>query len=159
MINMYDRDMLELAAKCLFPALVVCSILVSWISRKNRKKAYAKIRNGGIAALKKMSWQDFERYCGLHFENKGYKVQLCGLGGADGGIDLILKKRGKTTMVQCKHWKSRVSVMTVREMFGVMHANRYDAVIIVALTGYTREAQQWAAGKPISLLSGNDLVP
>lgn len=159
MINMFDKDTLELAITFLFPALIICSSLVSWISGKNRKKAYEKIRNGGIAALKKMTWQDFERYCGLHFESKGYKVQLCGLGGADGGIDLILKKRGRTTMVQCKHWKSRVSVMTVREMFGVMHANGYDAVIIVALTGYTREAQQWAAGKPISLLSGTDLVP
>lgn len=153
------KYLLEQALIYLFPALILCDMVIHWMTKKTRRKAYEKVRQGGIAALKRMSWQDFERFCGLHFENKGFKVQLCGLGGADGGIDLLLRKRGKTTMVQCKHWKGKVSVMTVREMFGIMHANRYDAVIIVALTGFTREAQQWAAGKPISLLSGTDLVP
>lgn len=156
---MDNEYLLTQALIWLFPTLIIADMIWYWMTRSNRRKAYEKVRQGGIAALKKMSWQDFERFCGLHFESKGYKVQLCGLGGADGGIDLLLRKRGKTTLVQCKHWKQRVSVMTVREMFGIMHANKYDAVIIVALTGFTREAQQWAAGKPISLLSGTDLVP
>lgn len=158
-----DNDyLLEQALTWLFPSLLLADLLWYWITRpaaRLRRKAYEKVRQGGIAALKAMSWQDFERFCGLHFENQGYKVKLCGLGGADGGIDLLLSKRGKTTLVQCKHWKQRVSVMTVREMYGIMHANKYHAVIIVALTGYTREAQQWAAGKPILLLAGKDLVP
>ncbi|MBI6882916.1 restriction endonuclease [Pseudomonas putida] len=155
---MDNKILIEQALYYLFPAIILIDMIWYWSKRSNRQKAYLEVRRGGIQALKTMSWQDFERFCGLHFESKGYRVQLCGLGGADGGIDLLLRKRGKTTMVQCKHWKSRVSVMTVREMFGIMHANRYDAVIIVALSGYTREAQQWAAGKPISLLSGVDLI-
>lgn len=155
---MDNKILIEQALYYLFPAIILIDMIWYWSNRSNRQKAYLEVRRGGIQALKTMSWQDFERFCGLHFESKGYRVQLCGLGGADGGIDLILRRRGKTTMVQCKHWKSRVSVMTVREMFGIMHANRYDAVIIVALSGYTREAQQWAAGKPISLLSGADLI-
>lgn len=155
---MDNKILIEQALYYLFPAIILIDMIWYWSNRSNRQKAYLEVRRGGIQALKTMSWQDFERFCGLHFESKGYRVQLCGLGGADGGIDLLLRRRGKTTMVQCKHWKSRVSVMTVREMFGIMHANRYDAVIIVALSGYTREAQQWAAGKPISLLSGADLI-
>lgn len=156
---MENEYLLRNALTFLFPALILADMIWFWMTRSGRRKAYEKVRQGGISALRKMSWQDFERYCGLFFENKGYSVKLCGLGGADGGIDLLLRKRGKTTLVQCKHWKQKVSVMTVREMYGIMHANRYHAVIIVALTGFTREAHQWADGKPISLMSGADLVP
>ena len=155
---MSNEDKLQLALIFSFPAMVIIDLIYWRIFQPNRKRAYFRIRSKGISALKKMSWQDFERFCGLHYERQGYKVRMCGLGGADGGLDLLLKKHGKTTMVQCKHWKGKVSVTTVREMYGVMCANSYDAVIIVALTGFTREAKQWAAGKPISLVSGADIL-
>lgn len=155
---MNSSDMLEIFLIFSFPALIAIDWLYGKIFKPNRRRAYSRIRLRGISALKKMSWQDFERFCGLHFERLGYRVKLCGLGGADGGLDLLLKKHGKTTMVQCKHWKGKVTVTTVREMYGIMHANNYDSVIIVALTGFTREAKQWASGKPISLMAGTDLL-
>jgi restriction system protein len=155
---MTNAELAELVLITAFPTIIGISFLYNTFLKPRRRKAFNRIRARGISALKSMSWQDFERFCGLYFERHGYKVKLCGLGGADGGLDLILRKRGRTIMVQCKHWKGKVSVTTVREMFGVMHANRYDGVIIVALTGYTKEAHQWAKGKPITLMTGADLL-
>lgn len=105
-----------------------------------------------------MTWQEFEHYCAYYFELSGFAVKMCGLGGADGGIDLIIRKKGKRYVVQCKHWKARVGVGTVREMFGVMAAERFDGVYIVSINGYTKAARDWARGKPIKLLSHDHLI-
>ncbi len=112
----------------------------------------------GIKALQAISWQEFEKMCAAYFETQGYSVKMCGLGGADGGIDLILRKRRKKILVQCKHWKSKVGVSIVREMFGVMHAQKFDSVIIIGTAGFTKEARDWAKGQPIRLMNGYDLL-
>lgn len=35
----------------------------------------------------------------------GYAVEETGLGGADGGIDLVLRHGGRRILVQCKQWR------------------------------------------------------
>ena len=54
-----------------------------------------------------------------------------------------------------KQWRSnKVGVNIVREMFGVMTAQEAASVIIVTSGHFTREAQDFAAGKPIQLVDG-----
>ncbi|WP_408601247.1 restriction endonuclease [Pseudomonas sp. PLMAX] len=155
MLQEFNVGMLALL---IFPLVLILDFILGRLIRNRRRNAFEKLKKKGIGYLKSMSWQDFERFCALHFKAEGYKVEMCGLGGADGGMDLLLRKRWKTTLVQCKHWKAKVGVTTVREMFGVMHAHKFDNVIIVALSGYTKEAENWVGNKPIKLLSGPDLL-
>src|ERR1019366_5918894 len=71
--------------------------------------------------LNKLSWQDFERQVGEVYRQRGYQVDEFGGGGADGGVDLRLRRDGTTAIVQCKRWKTyKVGVKPVRELFGVM---------------------------------------
>ena len=80
-------------------------------------------------------------------------------GGADGGIDLILRKDGQTTLVQCKQWQNRqVGVKIVREMYGLLLHHHAAAVKIVALGNYTPDARRFAQDKPIELIHGGDLL-
>ena len=54
-------------------------------------------------------------------------VEETGGGGADGGIDLKLRRRRTTTLVQCKHWKTwKVGVISIREFYGVLMAGKAD---------------------------------
>lgn len=154
-----SEDTIDLAIITLFASFIFI-ILLSLLGRRSskRKKLYEKIKSKGLKGLKDMSWQEFEHYCAYFFELDGYAVTMCGLGGADGGIDLIIKKKGKKYLVQCKHWKSKVGVGVVREMFGVMAAERFDGVYIVSIAGYTRSAEDWARGKPIKLLCQNHII-
>lgn len=113
----------------------------------------------GIDSLRRMDWKEFEMLAGEAFRRQGYDVTENGLGGADGGIDLILRKAGKTTLVQCKHWRNqRVTVKEAREMFGVLTHERADAVKIVALGDYTPDARRFVQGKPIELVDGSELI-
>lgn len=113
----------------------------------------------GLDSLRRMSWKEFEMLAGEAFRRQGYVVTENGLGGADGGIDLILRKAGKTTLVQCKQWRNqRVTVKEVREMFGVLTHEHADAMKIVALGDYTPDARRFAQGKPIELVDGSALI-
>lgn len=140
-------------------ALVLCWIgaLASFVGRRRRRHLLE--RQTGLDSLRAMSWRQFEMLVGEAFRRRGYAVQETGLGGADGGIDLILRKDGKTTLVQCKQWKTqRVDVKIVREMFGLLAHHGAAAVKIVAVGNYTVDAQRFAQGKPIELIHGEALL-
>lgn len=55
--------------------------------------------------------------------------------------------------MQCKHWKtSRVTEGDVREFHGLMMANGAPRGIFVTAGCFSREAQEFAAGKDIDLM-------
>ena len=113
----------------------------------------------GLDSLRTMNWKQFEMLVGEAFRRQGYRIEETGLGGADGGIDLRLSKNGKSTLVQCKQWRSqRVDVKIVREMYGLLAHHGADAVKIVAVGDFTPDAQRFAQGKPIELIHGEALL-
>ncbi|MFC5741804.1 restriction endonuclease [Dyella tabacisoli] len=139
--------------------LVLCwaAALGSYLKSKRRKSLLET--QTGLDSLRAMNWREFEMLVGEAFRRRGYTIHETGLGGADGGIDLILHKEGKTTLVQCKQWKTqRVDVKVVREMFGLLAHHGAAAVKIVAVGDYTVDAQRFAQGKPIELIHGEALL-
>ena len=140
-------------------ALAACTFaaLLSFLrARQRRRLLDTRADLESIAAL---GWRDFERLVGEAFRRQRYRVEETGLGGADGGIDLILSRGGRRTLVQCKQWRRRqVPVNVVREMYGLLAHHGAHAVRIAALGGYTRDAERFAAGKPIELIDGPALL-
>jgi restriction system protein len=106
-----------------------------------------------------MSWQEFEQLIGECFRRHGFRISETGQGGADGGVDLLLRRGSEKVLVQCKQWKtSSVGAPVVREMFGLMTHHSADRVKIVCCGKFTREAVAFAAGKPIDLVGGEALL-
>jgi len=113
----------------------------------------------GLDSLTRMDWREFEMLVGEAFRRRGFLVEETGLGGKDGGIDLIINKNGRREIVQCKQWRSRrVSAPTVREMWGLADHHRADGVRIVCIGDYTPDAAAFARGKPIELITGERLL-
>ncbi len=131
--------------------------LASYIGAKGRRRLLET--QTGLDSLRALTWRQFELLVGEAFRRQGYAVEETGQGGADGGIDLVLRKHGKLTIVQCKRWKTqRVDVKVVREMFGLLAHHRASEVKIIAVGSYTADAQRFAAGKPIELITGGALL-
>ncbi len=129
----------------------------SYIGRRGRKRLLET--RTGLDSLCSLSWRQFELLVGEAFRRQGYVVQETGLGGADGGIDLVLRRDGKLTIVQCKRWKTqRIDVKVVREMYGLLAHHHASAVKIIAVGDYTADARRFAAGKPIELITGAALL-
>ena len=105
-----------------------------------------------------MSWRQFEALVGAAFLRKGYAVAETGGGGADGGVDLVLKLKGETFLVQCKQWRAlKVGVNTVRELHGVMAAKGATGGIVVTSGVFTEEAQAFARARNVELMDGRAL--
>lgn len=141
------------------PLICVRGSLMSLLARRKRAGLVAAASGGGAAAIAGMSWAEFEMLVGEFFRAQGYTVKETGGGSADGGIDLVARREGQTTLVQCKHWKVyTVGVPVVREMLGLMTAHGAAAGCVITSGGFTREAHQFAEGKAITLINGDALA-
>src|SRR5439155_446645 len=88
------------------PAALLIGALASILRRRRNVDLLDDAAADPTGLVNSLSWQDFERLVGASFERKGYTVEYAGGGGADGGVDLVLKKERETTLVQCKQWRS-----------------------------------------------------
>jgi restriction system protein len=137
----------------LFAAIFLLAAPVAAFNSFRRRKLLD--RQNGLGSIRAMSWQEFELLVGEAFRRQGYEVEERGGIAPDGGIDLLLYKNGKKTVVQCKRWKnSRVGATLVRELFGVMTAEQADSCIFVSSGTYSPDARTFAGGKPIQLIDG-----
>ena len=115
-------------------------------------------RQSSLASIRNLSWQDFERFVLEAYRRQGYDVESTSAG-TDGGVDIELRKDGKTTLVQCKQWKTRrVGVKPIRELAGVVAAEGADRGMFVCSGGYTAEAEAFARKSTIELIDGWQLA-
>ncbi len=112
-----------------------------------------------ISTIRDLSWRRFEELVGEAYRRQGYRVVENDSAGPDGGIDLVISKHGKRYLVQCKQWRSqKVGVKVVREMFGLVAAEQAAGGIVITSGQFTREAANFAKGKSLELVDGDQLV-
>ena len=143
----------------LLPFAFLVGAAMSAYGRYKRRALHARVAaSPDQGALNDMSWQKFEALVGEAFRRKGYSVTERGGGGADGGIDLALKKGGEIFLVQCKQWRAlKVGVSIVRELYGVMAAKGATGGFVVTSGVFTDEAHAFVRGKNIELMDGKAL--
>ena len=140
----------------LVPLLCLLGAAMSAYRRHQRKNLVAGVVGSETAdALDGMSWQEFEKLVGEAFRLQGYQVTEIGGGGADGGVDLVLRKGTEKFLVQCKQWKSfTVGVAVVRELYGVMAAQGAAGGFVVTSGRFTDDAKAFADGRNVKLIDG-----
>jgi restriction system protein len=109
-----------------------------------------------IESLYSLEWKRFELLCAKYYEALGFKAETLAAG-ADGGVDIRLFRLGMDApiaIVQCKSWKSQVTVSEIRELFGVMAHEKVARGIFITTGSYTRDALMFGAANPIQLLDG-----
>lgn len=125
---------------------------------KQREKSKRLDAQKGIETIRALSWRQFEELVGEAYRRRGYTVIENESAGADGGVDLRLRKDGVIHLVQCKQWRSqKVGVSIVREMFGVLTSEKAASMSIITSGMFTQEAKSFAQGKAIDLVDGTQL--
>lgn len=147
------------AGQFIVPAACVIAAVVSAYRRHERKQLVSNVTGAGSSdALGDMTWREFEMLVGEGFRLQGYEVTETGGGGADGGVDLVLRKDREKYLVQCKQWKAfKVGVTVVRELYGVMAAHGAAGGFVVTSGRFTDEAKAFADGRNIRLVDGPKL--
>ncbi|MBS0660911.1 MAG: restriction endonuclease [Verrucomicrobia bacterium] len=102
----------------------------------------------------------FEELMGEVFRREGYAVQETLSRGADGGIDLRLRRGADTAVVQCKRWAStrKVGAPVLHQILGVSTAEGFQHAILVTTSGFTAEARSFAGQNGIELVDGQALL-
>jgi restriction system protein len=139
------------------PLLFLVGSATSWWKARHRNALLERASVNPLS-IEELSWRDFERLIGQVYREEGYAVAQVGGEGPDGGIDLILRREGRETLLQCKQWRrQRVGVATIRELRGVMAERGATEGIVVGLCGFTEEAQAFARAAGIKLLDREGL--
>jgi restriction system protein len=144
----------------LLPLAFLTGAGISAYGRHIRATLLEDVQEGSSSSvLNGMTWQEFEMLVGEAFWRRGYAVSETGGGGADGGVDLVLRKDGEKFLVQCKQWKAfKVGVTTIRELYGVMAAGGAVGGFVVTSGVFTQEAKSFAEGINIDLIDGSELT-
>ncbi|OGA54272.1 MAG: hypothetical protein A3G24_05630 [Betaproteobacteria bacterium RIFCSPLOWO2_12_FULL_62_13] len=131
---------------------VAVAIYIAWKQLRGASPANVEER---LAALRAMPWENFGPIVSAAYRRRGYTVEAS----ESGSFDFTLRKNGQTTLVQCRRWKvNQVGVKPVRELYAAM--NKRDAFNCVCISAgeFSESAREFAAGKPVSLLTGPALV-
>lgn len=155
-------NMLAGLSRALSPIFGI-GVLLLWVAAEIAKVVDRRRfeRVSGVESFDGLGWREFETLLAEAFRREGFRIDRAPQPGAgpDGGIDLRLNKAGAATLVQCKHWrKSSVGVKVVRELHGVVSAERAQAGIVVTSGRFTREAEAFAERTPIRLIDGEELI-
>lgn len=115
--------------------------------------------------LAAMDWLDFENLIREIFEKEfsqnGGEVRIT-QASRDGGVDAIAFDpdpiRGGKIVIQAKRYTNPVGVSAVRDLFGTVHNEGATKGILVTTSDYGPDAYEFAKGKPLTLLSGSELL-
>jgi len=115
--------------------------------------------------LATMDWEDFEHLIREVFEQEfatsGGEVKVT-QASRDGGVDAIAFDpdpiRGGKIVIQAKRYTNVVGVSAVRDLYGTVINEGATKGILVTTANYGPDAYEFAKGKPLSLLTGANLL-
>jgi restriction system protein len=117
-------------------------------------QAWRLVRAAAANAGRPLTWREFETLVGEIYRRQGYRISETPEG-ADGGVDLVLRRGDELFLVQCKHWQARlVDVKVVRELKGVVAARGAVGGAVVTSGEFTRDAVVFAEEARIDLIDG-----
>lgn len=115
--------------------------------------------------LAAMDWLDFENLIREVFEKefstRGGEVKIT-RASRDGGVDAVAFDpdpiRGGKIVIQAKRYTNTVSVSAVRDLYGTVVNEGAIKGILVTTADYGPDAYEFAKDKPLTLLSGSELL-
>jgi restriction system protein len=111
--------------------------------------------------LMDLSPTQFEELITNLFAKMGLETRLT-QASRDGGVDCVAFDQrpilGGKVVIQAKRYKNTVGVSAVRDLFGTMQNEGASKGILVTTSGYGKAAFDFAAGKPLELLDGSNLL-
>jgi restriction system protein len=112
-----------------------------------------------------MDWEEFEHLIRelfeMEFSQNGGEVKIT-QASRDGGVDAVAFDpdpiRGGKIVIQAKRYTNTVGVSAVRDLYGTVVNEGATKGILVTTADYGPDAYEFAKNKPLTLLSGGNLL-
>lgn len=137
-------------------------LALGWWSTLRRWRARFRRNQWPALTLEQVSQltpSEFEEYVAQRlFARQGYAV-VNTPDAKDGGVDVIVTDaHGRRALVQVKLYRNPVGEPVVRDLYGVLMHDGAHMAYLVTNSSISTAARRWAAGKPIGLIDGAQLV-
>ncbi|MEN9413227.1 MAG: hypothetical protein RLZZ342_314 [Candidatus Parcubacteria bacterium] len=138
------------------PAAWAIRRLQQELHSKRKIRSYANVQT--LPEMRMLSHTGFEHYVATIYKAQGYKTEVTPATG-DGGIDVVLKKDGRTTGVQVKHYgpNSSVGRPDVQKLVGACAQKNYDTRLFVTTSYFSSDAIEAAKVLNVELVDGTQL--
>jgi hypothetical protein len=137
--------------------VLVVAMLTRKYWRKGRIMRKAE-RASGSDELLNLSPREFEEAVVELYRVMGHKSRRTGSVG-DHGVDVVVDTSGgEKWIVQCKRWRGIVGEAVIRDFYGVLHHEKADRGAVITTGTFSFQARQWARGKPIELVDGDEFL-
>ncbi len=141
-------------------ALILLTGVFAWREKSRRRRNVRRTRT--LGDLRALSWKEFEALVADAYRRYGWSVRETGAlsgGGADGGVDLVMRRSGEVVAVQCKRWRMRdVGVDKARELQGALADCGAQRGILVTCGRFTPAAEDFARRNRVKLVGGAELL-
>ncbi|HPO12723.1 MAG TPA: restriction endonuclease [Candidatus Hydrogenedentes bacterium] len=109
--------------------------------------------------MKVLTWREFELLVGENYRQRGFIVEKRDGASPDGDIDVVLRKRCRTVLFQCKHYSAiKVDIRPVRTLLGVLDHDWANGGILVAREQFSTFVNDFAEKNGIGLVDGKGLI-
>ena len=106
-------------------------------------------------AVSAMAWPAFAAALDAAFQREGYQVQR----GAAPGVDFVLQRQGRTTLVSARRWKAaRTGLEPLRELQAAREATAAEATLYIALGEFTDNTRPFVQQHGITVWRAAELA-
>jgi restriction system protein len=108
-----------------------------------------------LNALRALSWEQFGQVITQAYQRQGYSVEAAN----QPAYDYTLSQNGRITLLQCRRWKvNQLGIGPLQDLAkAVAGAAAHNGICITA-GSLSPQARAFAAGKPLSLVTGRELA-
>jgi restriction system protein len=139
-------------------ALAFLTPITFSLLKSNRKKKLHTLKEE-IQAIQELSWPNFVDLVSEAYRRSGYIVMENSSFTSDPSVDFIMRKSSQIYLVQCRYWQNRkLGIREVKNLLLLRHAKQATGVFLLTTGYFTNGARHYAAGRPINLLDGIELV-
>lgn len=129
------------------------------IKKQKERERLKKLKNGAdLDNLKMMPHRDFEYYIADLFSSKGYEATVTSAS-VDGGIDIILRKEGYISIVECKRYATKkIGRPDIQKFHSALIDIQAQEGFYVTTSSFANTAVYYVANKPIILTDSQQLI-
>jgi len=139
-------------------ALALLSPVAFSLLKSNRRKKLLDLKEE-IQAIQDLSWPDFKKLVTEAYVRSGFSNMENSAFTSDPSVDLVMRKGANLYLVQCRYWQNRkLGKREVKNLIVLMHSKQASGAFLLTTGIFTNEARHYAAGGPINLVDGIELV-
>lgn len=110
-----------------------------------------------LKQIDQMKGNEFEEYLTVLFQELGYAAKKTKQSG-DFGVDVLLKKDGRTIAIQAKRYRQKVSLQAVQEVVAGKYYYKADEAWVVTNSLFTDAARELAIPNKVQLIGRYELI-